>query len=271
MAPVEVVGATADVNGATLAYDDTGGDGPVVMLSHGFLMDRTMFVDQVAVLRANYRVITWDGRGFGATVYDEQPFTFWDSAHDCLGLMDHLGVGRAVVGGMSQGGFVALRVALLDPGRVRGLVLLDTQAGPEDAEVIPLYRGMIDSWVTDGPTDELAAAGASLIIGDAGLSATWTAIWKSRPKESLRNPGQTLIEREDITDRLVEITAPALVVHGTVDVSISMDKAEALAAGLVGCVGVVAIEGGTHAANLTHPGPVNGAILAFLAGLPDER
>jgi len=269
MTAVEVVGAKAMVNGATLAYDDTGGDGPVVVLSHGFLMDRTMFDDQVAVLRGTFRVITWDQRGFGDTVYDEQPFTFWDSARDCLGLLDHLDVDRAVFGGMSQGGFIALRVALLAPGRVRGLVLLDTQAGPEDAEVIPLYQGMIDAWVADGPTDELAEASASLIIGDPGLSATWTATWKTRPPRSLRNPGQTLLEREDIADRLGEISAPALVVHGTADVSISMDKADALAAGLEGCAGVVAVEGGTHAANMTHPGPVNDAVLTFLADLPD--
>jgi pimeloyl-ACP methyl ester carboxylesterase len=269
MATAEVVGATAEVNGVTIAYDDTGGDGPVVILGHGFLMDRTMFDDQVTVLRRRYRVITWDGRGFGDTVYDDDPFTYWDLARDCLGLLDHLGIDRAVVGGMSQGGFVALRVALLAPERVRGLILFDTQAGPEDAEVIPLYQGMIDDWVANGPSDEVADASAALIIGDAGLSATWTEIWKSRPAESLRNPGQTLLERESIADRLGEITVPAVVVHGTADVSISMDKAEALAAGLVGSSGVVVIDGGTHAANMTHPGPVNDAVLAFLAGLPD--
>jgi pimeloyl-ACP methyl ester carboxylesterase len=268
MAVAEVIGARAEVNGVTIAYDDTGGDGPVVLFGHGFLMDRTMFAHQVAALRGTYRVITWDERGFGDTVYDDEPFTYWDSANDLLALMDHLGIDRAVVGGMSQGGFLALRAALLAPSRVRALILLDTQAGPEDAEVIPLYQGMVDAWVADGPTDELADASASLIIGDPELAATWTAIWKSRPQESLRNPGQTLLDRESIADRLGEITVPALVVHGTADVSISMDKAEALAAGLVGCEGVAVIEGGTHAANMTHPGPVNEAVLAFLAGLP---
>ena len=269
MATPEVVGATTEVDGTTIAYDDTGGDGPIVVLGHGFLMDRTMFDDQVAVLRSTYRVITWDSRGFGDTVYDGEPFSYWDLAHDCLGLLDHLGIERAVIGGMSQGGFVSLRAALLAPERVRGLILLDTQAGPEDAEVIPLYQAMIDDWVANGPSDEVADASAALIIGDDGLSATWTGIWRSRPAESLRNPGRALLERESIADRLGEITAPALVVHGTADASISMDKAEALAAGLVGSGGVAVIEGGTHAANMTHPGPVNDVILSFLRTLPD--
>jgi len=269
MATIEAVGATADVNGVTLAFDDTGGDGPVVMLSHGFLMDRTMFDDQVAALRPDYRVITWDGRGFGQTVYDERPFTYWDSARDWLALMEHLEIERAVLGGMSQGGFIALRAALLDPDRVRGLILLSTQAGPEDADVIPVYQDMIDAWLDAGPTQEQAEVSAELILGHPELSAVWTAVWMERPPEELRNPAQTLVQREGIEHRLEEITVPALVVHGTADASISMDKAQRMADGLVGCSGVVAVEGGTHAANMTHPGEVNAAILDFLAGLPD--
>ena len=101
-------------------------------------------------------MITWDERGFGDTEYDGEPFTYWDSAADCLGLLDHLGIDRAVVGGMSQGGFVSLRAALTAPERVRGLILIDTQAGQEDPEVLPLYQGMLDDWVANGPSDELA-------------------------------------------------------------------------------------------------------------------
>jgi pimeloyl-ACP methyl ester carboxylesterase len=75
------------------------------------------------------------------------------------------------------------------------------------------------------------------------------------------------LTRDDVSGRLGEITCPALVVHGTEDTAISMADAEAMAAGLVGCGGVVKV-GGAHAANLTNPEPVNAAILDFLAGLP---
>ena len=54
----------------------------------------------------------------------------------------------AVLAGMSQGGFLSLRAALTAPERVRGLVLIDTQAGVEDPEALPLYQGMNDEWVT---------------------------------------------------------------------------------------------------------------------------
>ncbi|HSL74446.1 MAG TPA: alpha/beta hydrolase [Ilumatobacteraceae bacterium] len=258
----------ADVNGQRIHFEDTGGDGPVVILAHGFLMDLEMFAPQVAALRDQYRVVTWDERGFGATEYDGQPFTYWDSAADCLGLLDHLGIERAVVGGMSQGGFLSLRVALTAPERVRGLILLDTQAGTEDPEVVPGYEGMRDTWLAAGPVDDLVNAVAGLIISDPDVNPIWIAKWKQRPNDFIQQPFATLMGRDDVTDRLGEITCPALVVHGTEDVSISMEKAEALAAGLPGSGPVVKV-GGAHAANLTNPEPVNAAILEFLAGLPD--
>ncbi len=260
--------SSASVNGVQLSYDDTGGDGPPVVLSHGFLMDRTMFAPQVEALRPHFRVITWDSRGHGDTGDDGQPFTYWDLASDCIALLDHLGVERAVVGGMSQGGFVALRVALTDPARVRGLILLDTQAGTEDPEVVPLYEAMLAEWVSVGPSDEIAEVVAGLILGEPDLTAAWVPRWRARPHASIAMPGQALITRDDVTDRLGEIEAPALVVHGTADLSIAMEKAQRLVAGLPHGGEVVVIEGGTHSANLTHPEPVNRAILDFLAVLP---
>src|SRR5271169_511678 len=163
----------AEVNGQRIRFDDSGGDGSAVILSHGFLMDREMFAAQIVALAPEFRVISWDERGFGKTEFDGEPFTYWDSARDCLGLLDHLGIERAVLGGMSQGGFVSLRAALLAPGRVRGLVLLDTQAGLEDPASVPLYRDMLDSWVDGGPTPELADVAASIIIGEPAVSQPW--------------------------------------------------------------------------------------------------
>src|SRR5437870_13223041 len=140
----------ADINGQRIRVDDTGGDGPPVILAHGFLMDRTMFAPQVSALSGEFRVITWDERGFGETEFDGQPFTYWDSARDCLGLLEHLGIRRAVVGGMSQGGYLSLRVALTAPERVIALVLIDTQAAAEQAEVKAGYQQMLETWATAG-------------------------------------------------------------------------------------------------------------------------
>jgi pimeloyl-ACP methyl ester carboxylesterase len=257
----------AEVNGQNIRYDDSGGDGPPVILAHGFLMDREMLAPQVSALAPEFRVITWDERGFGETQFDGRPFTYWDSARDCLGLLDHLGIERAVVGGMSQGGFLSLRAALLAPERVRALVLIDTQAGPEDPERLPAYRQMQQTWLRAGPVDELAGVIANLIIGDPELNRVWIAKWRKLPTENMRPVGDTLFDREDITDRLGEITCPAIVIHGTADQSIEVERAEQLCRGLSGCAGVVLIEGAPHASNLTHPDQVNEPLLRFLRSL----
>lgn len=257
----------ADVNGQRIAYDDSGGDGPPVVLAHGFLMDRSMFDHQVAALAPTYRVVTWDERCFGDTVWDGAPFTYWDSARDCLGLMDHLGIARAVVGGMSQGGFLSLRVALVAPERVRALILLNSGALAETPEATAANEGLLAALTEHGWVDDLAQAVAGLIINDPALDEVWIARWRSRDREPLREAANCLLGREDLTDRLGEITCPALVVHGSEDAAIEPSVAEVTATNLPRATGPVWIEGAAHAANMTHPEPVNAAIVSFLAGL----
>jgi 3-oxoadipate enol-lactonase len=259
--------AFAEVNGQRIRFDDSGGQGPPVILSHGFLMDREMFAPQVDALAPAFRVIAWDERGFGETQFDGQPFNYWDSARDCLALLDYLEIDRAVLVGMSQGGFLSLRAALLAPERVSALVLIDTQAGVEDPERLPGYRQMQETWLEFGPVDELAETIANLIIGDPHVNQAWIAKWRQLPRETMGAPGDCLMERDDISDRLSEISCPAIVFHGTADQSIAMEKAEELCRGLPGCAGVVRIEGAPHAANLTHPEQVNGPLLDFLRAL----
>jgi pimeloyl-ACP methyl ester carboxylesterase len=257
----------AEINGQRIRFEDSGGDGPPVILSHGFLMDREMFAPQIEALAPEFRVIAWDERGFGETEFDGEPFSYWDSAQDCLGLLDHLGIDRAVLGGMSQGGFLSLRAALTAPERVQALVLIDTQSGTEDPERLPGYRQMQETWLQVGPVDELAQTIANLIIGDPVLNEVWIAKWRKLPRETMRAPGDCLMGRDDITDRIGEISCPAIVFHGTADQSIEIEKAEQLCQALPGCTGVVRVDGAPHAANLTHPDEVNGPLLEFLRSL----
>ena len=83
----------------------------------------------------------------------------------------------------------------------------------------------------------------------------------------VRQAFQALVSREDIHNRLGEVKAPALVIHGTADAAIDIEKAQRLCSDLADCEQFVAVEGGGHACNLTHPEPVNLAILQFLGDL----
>jgi 3-oxoadipate enol-lactonase len=260
---------SAMVNGIGISYSDTGGDGPPVVLSHGYLMDSSMFDAQVAALAPEYRVITWDERGHGGTTATA-PFSYWDSAADVLGLLDHLGVGQAVLGGMSQGGFLSLRAALLAPDRVRALLLIDSQAGLEDPALVPAYEEMEQIWLAQGP-DPVRDVVATIILGPADGTVAWQpwfAKWASADRDALQFAFRCLMDRDDLTGRLGEISCPALVLHGTADAAIPMARAEALLAGLAGPAALVQIEGGTHASNMSNPDQVNLALLEFLRALP---
>jgi len=144
------------INGQWIHYEDTGGDAMPVVLAHGLLMDGEMFAPQLALQSPDCRIVTWDARGHGETENTDDPFTYWDLADDLTGLLDHLGIRKAVIGGMSQGGFIALRFALQHPERVSALILLGTQAGSEDPVKVATYRTMLDVWETDGLNDQLA-------------------------------------------------------------------------------------------------------------------
>jgi 3-oxoadipate enol-lactonase len=254
----------AAVNGTEISYADTGGDGPVVVLSHGILMDQSMFAPQVKALAPEFRVIIWDQRGHGGTPA-RGPFSYWDSARDLLGLLDHAGVQRAVLGGMSQGGFVSLRASLLAPDRVRALILIDTQAGQEDPAVAGAYKQLHEVWREQGP-GPVQEVVSSIIMGP-GQWDDWYAKWAAADIEDVTPAFRCLMDRDDITGRLGEIDCPALIVHGSADAAIPLAKAEQLRDRLGGPARLAVIEGGTHASNMSHPAEVSAQMLAFLRKL----
>lgn len=259
----------ASVNGQHLYYEDSGGPGPAIVFSHGLLMDHEMFAPQVAAFSDRYRCIVWDERAHGRTAGDAAPgpFSYYDSADDLVGLLDHLGIEQAILAGMSQGGFLSLRCALTHPERVCALILLDTQAGLEDPDNMPGYEQMVHTWATQGLPDEIADTIAAIILGAGwGGTAEWQAKWRTWQAHNLMAAFQTLASRDDITDRLSAIEQPALVVHGDADMAIPMARAEQLADYLPNSE-LVVVPGGGHAANLTHSEPVNVAIESFLARL----
>lgn len=254
----------AKINGQNIYFEDSGGKGPAVVFAHGFLMDQRMFDAQVEALAPEFRVIRWDARGFGKTEFDGRPFTYWDSAADCIGLLDHLGLDRAVIGGMSQGGYMALRAALKYPDRVKALVLIDTQADADPPEAIAGRQQMIDTWLAQGPIAPLVESVAGMILGPKDHWEPWVSRWKEIPPERLREPGNCLNGRDDVLARVSEIACPTLVIHGTDDIAIPITTARDLARRLPACKGLVEVEGAAHAPNLTHPDVVNPALLAFL-------
>jgi 3-oxoadipate enol-lactonase len=254
----------ADIHENRLYYEDTGGQGPAIIFSHGFLLDHSMWAPQLAVLRGKYRCITWDERSHGMSEV-HGPFTHWDSALDALRILDHMGIKQATFVGMSQGGFLTMRAALSAPERVRSIVLIDTAAGVDPPEVVAGYRGMQKRWVEEGPVGEVAKINADLIFGPDYDASHWVAKWQAKAPKTHDIAWDTVIERDDILGRLGDIKCPALVINGTNDQAFTMDVARDISARLGNSKGVVPIEGGWHAPSVTHPAPVNAALEKFLA------
>src|SRR5215471_1101136 len=117
-------------------YYEEHGRGPALVLAHGNACGVRSWDPQLRVLTDHYRVIAYDARGHGlseapreASAYSQQHMV-----DDLCGLLDHLGLGTAALGGLSMGGNIVLNLALAHPERVSALILADTGAGSDDAE-----------------------------------------------------------------------------------------------------------------------------------------
>ena len=125
----------ARVNGIEIDYED-GGRGPAVLLSHGYSATGRMWAPQRPVLEPSYRLITWDMRGHGQTDSPADPAQYSEAltVEDMRGLLAHLGVERAVIGGLSLGGYMSLAFHRRHPEMVRALVICDSGPGYRNDE-----------------------------------------------------------------------------------------------------------------------------------------
>lgn len=250
-------------SGQSVAYTDHGGNGPVVVFLHAFLMDGRMFQPQVDTLRDRYRCVTVDLRGHGDTPSQGED-TYWDIAADVLAVLDALGIGEAFVAGTSQGGFVALRIALQAPDRVRGLVLMGTSAAAENPESAAAYRGLADVWLQNGPSTDLVDLVAAICFGDQPMD-DWKARWLTVSGEHLAHITEVLAGRDSLLDRLGEVRGPVLVLHGDSDRAYPVTEAEHIVDGVPGAWPLVVVPNGAHFLSLTDAADVTPRIERFLA------
>jgi 3-oxoadipate enol-lactonase len=232
----------ANVNRHDLYFEDSGGNRPAVLFSHGFLLDHSMWAAQVEALSAQYRCITWDERGHGMSDC-LGPFDYYDSAADAIGILDQLGIQKATLVGMSQGGFLSMRAAVKFPDRVKALVLIDSAAALFPPEVLAGYRETADSWLSQGPVGEIATNMASLLFGPKYKADIWIAKWQAKPPCESAHPWEAVLTRDDFMGKLKEIHCPSLVIHGSADQAFDLETAKGLRDNLPDCKGLVVVGG----------------------------
>lgn len=245
-------------DGCEIHYEDSGGPGPVLLLGHGFLMDHRSFDAQAEAL-TECRVIRWDLRDHGRTSSLAAGYSFWDQARDGLALAEHLGISEAVFGGHSQGGFVAIRMALLSPQMCRGLLLFATSDAPYSPEYKEGYRSIFQSWDPRSPEGRGFATtlATTMIGGELAFMQLWRQRWAEHSGEGFLAALDCLLEADDVRSLTPELTMPALIIRGESDQAFSDDDVTELASRLGGNAELVTIPGATHGAHMTASDDVN--------------
>lgn len=239
-----------------------------MVLLHAFPLEGEMFEPQWAALADRARFVVPDLRGFGRSSVAPGPSEMGAMADDVLGLMDHLGLGSAVVGGVSMGGYVALALLRADPGRVRALVLADTQTSGDDAQARSAREATAQEVLARGSSALLP--GVSRLLGPSAPEALRTKVagWitaGSPEGQAAAQRGMAL--RPDGRDILARFGGPVLVVVGADDVITPPAKAQAMA-DLVPGAALEVIPDAGHLASVEQPEAFNAALLGLLDRLP---
>jgi 3-oxoadipate enol-lactonase len=256
-------------------YHQQAGAGPAVVLLHAGICDSRMWDPQWVTFPRTHRTIRYDQRGYG---HSPLPQGSWSHARDLLGLLEELGIQRAALVGASQGGQIALELAVARPDLVDALVLVgaglpghawsaQVQAclAEEDAAV---RRGDLDAaveanlrlWV-DGPrrqaTDVDPAVRKLVAVMQRRALELQAPVW-----EALEDRIELLVP--DLTERLGQVRAPTLVLVGNHDVADIHAIAQRLAH-QIGQARHVVIDGAAHLPSLERPAEFDDLVLGFLA------
>jgi pimeloyl-ACP methyl ester carboxylesterase len=247
--------------GVRLFYEIRGPAGPAtpVLLTHGFAASARMWEPNLAVLAGGRRVVTWDLRGHGRSDAPDDPSLYSEplAVADMAALLDAVGVERAVIGGLSLGGYLSLAFYLGHPERVAALMLFDTGPGYRRDAARDDWNRRVERTAVAYEAGGLAAQPERGGIIGAEHGSAAGLVLAARGIMTQSHPG--------VIDSLPTIAVPTLVVVGAQDAPF-LAAADYMAARIPGATKVV-IEGAGHAANVDQADAFNRAVLAFLEDL----
>jgi 3-oxoadipate enol-lactonase len=259
-----------DVGDVTLAVD-VRGDGPALLLIHGFPLDRSLWAHQVATL-ARWRRIAPDLRGCGVSDAPTDGYSMAAYADDLVQLLDRLRVERAVVAGLSMGGYVAFELIRRYRQRVMGLILLDTRA---DADTLDGRTGR-DAMIEVARIQGAAAIAERVLPRLLGRSTQQTqphlveqvrGMISRTPVAGIAGALGAMRDRPDSTPLLATIDVPTLVVVGEEDELTPPALSRAMTAALPSAA-MTTIPGAGHLSPLEAPTAVSRVIAEFLEAVP---
>ncbi|HEX2052564.1 MAG TPA: alpha/beta fold hydrolase [Actinomycetota bacterium] len=249
-----------------LGYDEAGSGG-VLLLVHGFPMDRRIWAHQVSGLSNLRRVVAVDLRGRGKSPAPaEAGWSLDDHADDLAETIDSLGVEQVDLGGISMGGYIVFAFLRRYPDMVRSLILVSTRATPDPPEY---QTGRVTTAERARRFGTGALAGSmlpNLLAKDAPESVyeEGKAMLEALPGDTSANDSLAMKDRADSTPLLASITVPTLVIEGAGEQLLPAGTAKAMADAIPGAR-LVAVPDAGHLAPLENPDAVNEAIRQFLS------
>ena len=256
------------VNNFNLSYDDIGeGSTPIIFL-HGYPFDKTMWEFQIEALKFTNRLIACDIRGFGKST-DEESFLSIDLfSDDLIAFMDKLTIHKAIICGLSMGGFIALNAHKRFPDRFEALILCDTQCIADTIEIKRKRYQIIDKIAVEGVKNFNEGFIKSVFHKDS-LSDKKELVTKLRNVVFSNSPQIitkgliALAGRSETCSILSEITIPTLIICGREDEVTPLAQSEFMNTSIKESI-LHVIDNAGHVSNLEQPDEFNEHLLDFL-------
>jgi 3-oxoadipate enol-lactonase len=259
---------TTSVNNANLSYDDVGeGNIPIIFL-HGFPFSKAMWEVQINFLKTSTRVIAYDIRGFGKSRDEESSLSIDLFSDDLIKFMDHLSIEKAVVCGLSMGGFISLNAIKKFPSRFEALILCDTQCIADTADVKKNRYKAIEQIEADGVTDFNEGFIQKVFHKDSFINKKelvekLRSVVFSNSKHIISTGLRALAERSETCSILSGISIPTLIICGREDEVTPLAQSEFMHKNIKGSI-LRVIDHAGHVSNLEQPLEFNKHLINFL-------
>lgn len=265
---------TTLVNNFELSYDDIGeGEIPIIFL-HGFPFDKTMWLGQLDFLQSGYRVISCDLRGFGASE-DEKSYLSMDLfANDLIAFMNKLKIEKAILCGLSMGGYIALNACEMFPERFEALILCDTQCIADSPEVKTKRYETIEEIKANGPATFNEGFIKNVFHEDSiseknEIVEAVRLVVYSNSRHIITAGLIALAERSETCSTLARSTTPTLIIVGREDKVTPLSQSESMHRSIKGSL-LRIIDHAGHLSNLEQPFEFNKHLYDFLVTLKDS-
>jgi 3-oxoadipate enol-lactonase len=260
-------------DGRTLSWLDSGtpASAGVVVWLHAFPLSAEMWRAQLDAVPAGWRMVAPDLPGLGRTGDHASRPAIDDVAADVEALLAHLGVERAVIGGLSMGGYAAFACQRALPDRIRGLILADTRSqadSPAARDGRERMLGLVESGGPAAVADEMLPKllGGTSHASRPEVVAAVRSLITANGAEGIRRSIMRLRDRPDATPQLSGIHVPVLVMVGEEDAITPIDDARAIASRVPDSTLAIVPRAG-HLSNMENPDSFNAAVRPWLGGL----